>query len=87
MKFEDAVIKVNELDTRPSDETLLDFYGLYKQATVGDCKIPKPSYFIIKNKDVYKWEAWNQCRGMSEKEARFEYVNLVKMLLKSVKKE
>lgn len=86
MKFEDAVIKVNELTKRPSDETLLDLYGLYKQATIGDCTRQKPTYFLIKNKDVYKWEAWDQCRGMTEQEARFEYVNLVKLLLKSVKK-
>ncbi|AYV83544.1 MAG: acyl-CoA-binding protein [Hyperionvirus sp.] len=82
MKFEDAVAKVNGLSRRPADETLLDLYGLYKQATMGDCKGAKPNYFLVKGKDVYKWEAWDQCRGMTEQEARFEYVNLVKLLLK-----
>jgi len=35
-KFKAAVEAVNHLSSKPSDDDLLQLYGLYKQATVGD---------------------------------------------------
>lgn len=35
-EFEKAAEDVKNLKTRPSDQELLDLYGLYKQAVVGD---------------------------------------------------
>lgn len=45
-----------------SDEQKLTIYGLYKQATVGDCNTPKPSMMDFVGKS--KWNAWNTNKGM-----------------------
>lgn len=34
--FEESVEKVNKLKETPSNDDLLELYGFYKQATVGD---------------------------------------------------
>lgn len=36
-QFEKAAEDVKNLKSTPSDNDLLELYGLYKQATVGDC--------------------------------------------------
>ena len=47
--FQRASQMVHLLPTKPSDEELLQLYGLYKQATVGNCNTQKPtSLFDIK---------------------------------------
>lgn len=66
---------VNKLPTRPSDDELLELYGLYKQATVGDNETEKPGMFDFKGK--YKWEAWNKLKGLSQEEAEQKYIALV----------
>ena len=50
----------------------LEFYGLYKQATVGDNTTPQP--WAIKVEARAKWEAWTKCKGMSKEEAMQKYV-------------
>ncbi|KAH9570251.1 hypothetical protein CY35_02G030800 [Sphagnum magellanicum] len=50
-----------------SDDTILLLYGLYKQATVGPCNLPKPwSWNVI---DLAKWTSWNQLGRMDSMEA------------------
>ncbi|CAK9881241.1 unnamed protein product [Sphagnum jensenii] len=50
-----------------SDDTALLLYGLYKQATVGPCNVPKPwSWNVI---DLAKWTSWNQLGRMDSMEA------------------
>lgn len=60
---------VSELD----EAVLLEFYGLYKQATVGKCDTPKPGIFSIKAKT--KWNAWNSLGDMTKENAMIVYVN------------
>ncbi|VDM28290.1 unnamed protein product [Toxocara canis] len=60
MDFETAAAKVNLLKTRPSNDELLELYGLYKQATVGDNTISKP---WIDVKGRAKWDAWEGRKG------------------------
>mmetsp|Transcript_27368 Transcript_27368/g.24133 ORF Transcript_27368/g.24133 Transcript_27368/m.24133 type:complete len:106 (-) Transcript_27368:263-580(-) len=50
----------------------LSFYGLYKQATIGDCNISKPS--ITNMTATKKWEAWNAHKGHSSDEAKRLYI-------------
>lgn len=71
---------VKNLKTRPSNEELLIIYGLYKQATVGDCDIPKPSG-ILNIKDKSKWESWKKLESMSKEEAMLKYVKCVEFLV------
>ena len=54
---------------------LLQFYGLYKQATVGDCDSKRPGLFQLTAKA--KWDAWNQLKGIASKEAMEKYISLL----------
>lgn len=59
---------VNELD----QSTLLVFYGLYKQATVGRCNTTKPGIFSVQARA--KWNAWNDLKDMTSESAMTAYV-------------
>lgn len=65
---------VSELDQK----TLLSFYGLYKQATVGTCNIPKPGLFNLQAKA--KWYAWNELNDMTKETAMSRYVDEMEKL-------
>lgn len=66
---------VSNLPTKPTDDELLQLYGLYKQATIGDNTTTKPGVFDFKGK--YKWEAWDKLKGLSQEEAEQKYIALV----------
>ncbi|CAG9802606.1 unnamed protein product [Chironomus riparius] len=70
--FDTAAEKVKNLKSKPSDQDLLELYGLFKQATVGDNNTEKPGMLDFKGKA--KWEAWNGRKGMSSDEAMTKYV-------------
>lgn len=78
-EFEAAAEKVKSLTERPSNEELLDLYGLFKQATVGDCNTERPGMFDLKGKA--KWDNWNGLKDMSQEEARKKYVDKVNALV------
>jgi len=77
-QFLSAQQRVNNLSRRPSDRQLLELYGYYKQATVGDVAGERPGGFDFKGRA--KWEAWNQHRGLSREEAMERYVEVVEKL-------
>ncbi|TID16712.1 hypothetical protein CANINC_004164 [Pichia inconspicua] len=77
--FKQKADAVNALPKRPTDDELLQLYGLYKQATVGDNTTEKPGMFDFKGK--YKWEAWNKLQGTSQEEAEQKYIELVDELI------
>lgn len=60
---------VNQLDA----SKLLEFYGLYKQATVGACNISKPGIFSMNARA--KWNAWNDLGAMNKECAMQAYVS------------
>jgi acyl-CoA-binding protein len=76
--FLQAVDRVRELDTRPSNENLLKLYGLFKQATEGDVKGERPGGFDFKA--IAKYDSWSSQRGMSRDEAMQTYIDLVNAL-------
>lgn len=57
-----------------NNETKLQFYGLYKQATEGDVTAAKPSVFQMEARA--KHSAWEANKGMSANEAKQKYVEL-----------
>lgn len=73
--FAKASEEVKLLTTKPTDKELLSLYGLYKQATVGSCKIDKPSMFSFKEHS--KFNAWFDQYGKSKLKAKQEYIQLV----------
>jgi acyl-CoA-binding protein len=77
-KFEDAQKRVNALKTRPSNGELLELYGLYKQATVGDADGKRPGMLDLKGRA--KFDAWDGRKGTSKDKAMEAYVALVDRL-------
>ncbi|KAI8334828.1 acyl CoA binding protein-domain-containing protein [Chlamydoabsidia padenii] len=83
-RFKKALTVVNnipqdEVGLQPVPTDRLKFYGLYKQATVGECNIPKPS--SRKLVDYAKWKAWYRVRNLKPMEAQTMYVNALVELL------
>ncbi|KAI8332049.1 acyl CoA binding protein-domain-containing protein [Chlamydoabsidia padenii] len=73
----------DETGLRPIPTDRLKFYGLYKQATVGECNTPKPS--SRKVVDYAKWKAWYRVRQLDRLEAQNLYVNaLVELLVEFI---
>jgi diazepam-binding inhibitor (GABA receptor modulating acyl-CoA-binding protein) len=77
--FEQAVADSRNLTERPSNDSLLALYGLYKQATEGDNTLDPPANpfdFVSKA----KYEAWLNLKGKSVEDAMQEYVALINKL-------
>ncbi len=78
-QFNQAVADSKALSERPSNETLLDLYSLYKQSIEGDVNTEPPSNpFDFVNKA--KYDAWSGLKGKSKDEAMQEYINLIQKL-------
>ncbi|XP_076594200.1 acyl-CoA-binding protein-like [Chaetodon auriga] len=78
-EFEKVAEDVKNVKTRPSDQELLDLYGLYKQATVGDVNTDRPGMMDFKGKA--KWDAWSSRKGMSKDDAMTAYITLGKEVI------
>ena len=77
-QFESTIAKAKGLPNQ-SNETLLELYSLYKQATEGDVQGEAPSGFDFRG--AAKYSAWEKRRGMSSDEAMQAYIDLVERLL------
>lgn len=62
-----------------SQEQLLELYGLYKQATIGDINIKCPS--ILNYVETQKWHSWNKNKEMTKINAMRKYITLSKKFL------
>ncbi len=76
-QFEAAIEKAKGLSNQ-SNESLLELYSLYKQATVGDVEGDRPSGFDFRG--AAKYGAWEKRRGMSSDDAMQAYIDLVDQL-------
>ncbi len=75
-QFDFAVEQVRALPSNgngPSQAERLRVYGLYKQATVGDCNTAQP--WAVQVEARSKWDAWQSNRGMSRDAAMTAYCN------------
>lgn len=77
-KFESASERVHKLEKKPSNQTLLQLYGLYKQATEGDINEDRPGGFDFKA--IAKYDSWASLRGKTPEESMNEYIELVDSL-------
>ena len=77
-KFEQAVADSKKLSVRPGNQTLLQIYALYKQATVGDATGKRPGFMDLVGRA--KWDAWKAVEGKSASEAMQAYVDLIESL-------
>lgn len=77
--FEKAVEDSKNLKERPSNDTLLNLYSLYKQATEGDNDNDPPANpfdFVSKA----KFEAWLSQKGKTQEQAMSDYIALIEKL-------
>ncbi len=77
--FERAVSDSESLSERPSNDSLLQLYSLYKQATDGDVNTDPPANpfdFVAKA----KYEAWAALKGRPREAAMLDYTDLVNKL-------
>ena len=78
-QFQNAVAESKTLTEKPSNETLLQLYSLYKQGTEGDVNTDPPANpfdFVAKA----KYEAWEALKGKSREQAMNEYISLITKL-------
>ena len=78
LAFKEACEDVKEFTSRPTDNELLQLYGLFKQAGIGDNNTSAP--WAIHVRDRAKWDAWKSNSGKTKEQARQEYVDLVSSL-------
>jgi diazepam-binding inhibitor (GABA receptor modulator, acyl-CoA-binding protein) len=74
-QFKEAKGRVEKLKERPSNDQLLELYGLYKQATEGDVSGSRPGLLDLKGRA--KFDAWAGKKGTSKDDAMKKYVALV----------
>ncbi|CAG5011645.1 unnamed protein product [Parnassius apollo] len=75
-QFKKVADNVRNWKTKPADSENLALYSLYKQALFGDVNIPEPSGIVEKA----KWKAWNGRKGMSQDDAKKQYVEMAEKL-------
>lgn len=78
-QFKDAKARVEALSQRPSNDQLLDLYGIYKQATEGDVSGSRPGLLDLKGRA--KYDAWAKRKGASKDDSMKKYVALVDSLV------
>jgi diazepam-binding inhibitor (GABA receptor modulating acyl-CoA-binding protein) len=98
-RFKKAADDIQKLKSKPSNEDLLEIYGLFKQGTVGDVntgvnnktfKIPRSNKFFLERpgmldmKGKAKWDAWNGRKGTSQDSAKEQYIAKAESLIKSI---
>ena len=77
--FDNAVAASKTLAARPDNETLLQLYSLFKQATEGDINTGNhPGMFDFVAKA--KYDAWLKLQGTPSENAMEQYISLVKKL-------
>lgn len=77
-KFEAAAIESKKLAERPSNDVLLQMYGLYKQGSEGDCEGKRPGFTDMVGRA--KYDAWAALKGTGKNDAMKKYVELINSL-------
>jgi len=79
-RFQQAAAAAQKLASRPDNDTLLQLYALYKQATGGDATGKRPGIFDVMGRA--KFDAWAGVKGLSKEAAMQQYIDLVTKLQK-----
>uniref|UniRef100_W5N0L3 Acyl-CoA binding domain containing 4 n=1 Tax=Lepisosteus oculatus TaxID=7918 RepID=W5N0L3_LEPOC len=85
-RFQTAVCVIQNLPKtgcyKPSYDVMLRLYGLYKQATCGPCRLPRPGFWDPVGR--YKWDSWKRLGNMSHSAAMTAYVDEIKRVAQEV---
>ena len=77
-QFKAAAQTAKQLAQRPDNDTMLQLYALYKQATTGNASGKRPGMFDMVGRA--KYDAWTKLRGMGSSAAQQQYIDLVEKL-------
>lgn len=77
--FDKAVSDLKNLSKEPNDETKLELYGLFKQASTGDVKGEKPGMLDFVGRA--KYDSWNKNKGLLMEEAKLKYIEIINKLI------
>jgi acyl-CoA-binding protein len=77
-QFAAAQAAVKRLATRPDDDSLLELYSWFKQATEGDAAGTRPGAFDFVARA--KYDAWRARKGARKDVAMRAYIKLVEHL-------
>lgn len=77
-QFDAAIEDSRKLKKRPDDDTMLELYAYFKQATEGDAAGKRPGAFDFVARA--KYDAWKDREGMTRETAMKAYVKLVNHL-------
>jgi acyl-CoA-binding protein len=77
-QFDAAAKAAQNLPSRPDNDTLLQIYALYKQATVGDVTGSRPGFTDLVGRA--KYDAWAKIKGTAKDQAMQDYIALVERL-------
>lgn len=78
-KFEAAAAASKNLKERPANDTLLQLYGLYKQATEGNAPV-EGGYALFDFVAKAKHDAWLGYKDLDAEAAMQQYISLVDRL-------
>lgn len=74
LQFEEIVEKAKNFSKTVTKEDFLEFYGYYKQATVGDCNIEEPE----DEEQKARYNAWKSKAGLTLEDAKAHYIEVYK---------
>jgi acyl-CoA-binding protein len=77
-RFDEAVIASKSLPARPDNQTLLQLYALFKQASAGNVEGRRPGFADLVGRA--KYDAWAAIKDTSTEDAMTQYVALVERL-------
>ena len=77
-QFAAAAENAKKLPSRPDNETMLQLYSLYKQATIGDVSGKRPGFTDFVGRA--KYDAWKKLKGTSSRDAKQAYIDKVNKL-------
>ena len=77
-QFAQAQQDLNALPSRPDNNTMLQLYALFKQATKGDVTGDRPGGFDFVA--AAKYDAWSEVKGITASDAMQQYIDLVESL-------
>lgn len=77
-KFETAAADVQQLPSKPDNNTLLQLYSHFKQASVGDVTGKRPGMMDFAGRA--KHDAWAKLKGTASDAAMQAYIDLVERL-------
>ena len=76
--FKSAAERATKLPKRPPNDILLQLYALYKQSNEGNVTGDRPGFADFEGRA--KFDAWNKIKGLSNEEAKQDYISLVEKL-------